>query len=616
MAKRRQRRAAPPSPAQAARRHEWRWALILVLAVIAAYLPVWRAGFIWDDDKVVTANPVMIGLGGLAKIWTSSAADICPLTLTTFWIEHALWGSAALPYHLVNVLLHAGCALLLWRVLRQLQIPGAWLGAALWALHPVQVESVAWITEMKNTESTLFYLLAILFFIQDLTAPSGRTYGLTLLFAALALAAKSSTLVLPFALLLCAWWIERRWSARSFFKIAPVFLMSLAAGLVAIWTQSSRGAADPYWSRTWPERLAAAGDSVWFYLGKLLWPQPLLTVYPRWRIDASAWSSWLPLLAVVIVFGVLWFPRNRWARPWFFAWSYFLAALLPVLGFANLAFFANSFVADHFQYLASMAPLALAGAGWKRAADLARPEKSPWPGIAAAALLAILALGAFHQATFYRSQETLWTHTLAFNPDSWTAHNNLATVLFRQGRVDDSMAEDRRGIALNPHDAEAWNNLGIAFARQGRFDDAIAALAQTAQVDPGYPDLRRNTAGIHNNYGLALLQAGRVDAAIAQHRIAARIDPDLPDIHNDLGNALLKKNDLAGAQAEYEKALALDPNYVEAHYDLGLVFAREGRLRESAAQFETALRLQPDLAPAQANLDQLRAALRQTGTAR
>jgi len=222
---------------------DWLWGLILVLSVILTYAPVWRAGFIWDDDVVLTTNPCIVGPLGLKEIWTTDAADICPLVLTTFWVEHALWGLAPLPYHLVNVLLHGACAVLLWQVLRRLRVQGAWLGAALWALHPVVVESVAWITEMKNTESGLFFLLSIIFFVSWLRAKdlNGRTGGgwnhaLTLIFAALAMAAKSSTVILPVVLCLCAWWMEGRWYWRNLARVLPMFLMAIAASAVSIWT--------------------------------------------------------------------------------------------------------------------------------------------------------------------------------------------------------------------------------------------------------------------------------------------------------------------------------------------------------------------------------------------
>src|SRR5271166_1221811 len=366
-------------------RHDWLWGLILMLAVILAYLPVWQAGFIWDDSVVLTANPCIVGPLGLKEIWTTSAADICPLTLTTFWMEHALWGlGGPLPYHLVNVLLHGACAVLLWRVLRGLRVQGAWLGAALWALHPVGVESVAWITEMKNTESGLFFLLSILYFVRWLRAKEldrrtggGWNYALTLLFAALAMASKSSTVILPVVLCLCAWWIEGRWHWRNVTRVIPVFLMAIAASAVSIWTQGFQLATvtDPQWVRTWPERLATAGDAVWFYLGKLLWPYSLIAVYPRWQIDGGQWISYLPLLAVIVILTIFWLQRRLWSRACFFAFAYFIVALLPVLGLIDNYVFHYSLVFDHFQYLASIGPLALAGTGLVRYSDFIIPRR-------------------------------------------------------------------------------------------------------------------------------------------------------------------------------------------------------------------------------------------------
>ena len=307
-------------------RRDWLWGLVLIFSVLLVYTPVWKAGFVWDDDFILTANPCIVGPLGLKEIWTTGAADICPLTLTTFWMEHALWGLNPLPYHVVNVLLHGACALLLWQVLRSLRVPGAWLGATLWALHPVSVESVAWVTEMKNTQSGLFFLLAILFFIRYLRAKnlagqtgSGWAYALTLIFGALAMASKSSTVILPVVLCLCAWWLDGRWHWRNLTRVVPMFLMAIAASTVSIWTQSAHLAsvADPRWHRTWLERLGAAGDAVWFYLSKLLWPHPLITVYPRWQIATGQWVSYLGFVATVVVLSIFWLKRQSWSRAYF-----------------------------------------------------------------------------------------------------------------------------------------------------------------------------------------------------------------------------------------------------------------------------------------------------------
>jgi len=645
---------------------DWLWGLILVLAVILVYQPVWYAGFIWDDNGHLTTNPCIVGPLGLKEIWTTKAAMICPLVLTTFWVEHALWGLAPLPYHLVNVLLHGACAVLLWRVLRSLQIPGAWLGAALWALHPVQVESVAWISEMKNTQSCLFYLLTLLFFVRWLKARDldGRTgggwnYALTLIFTALAMASKSSTVILPVVLILCAWWVEGRWHWRNLARVVPLFLMSIAAGAVSLWTQNLEGADDLKWGvPTWPERLVMTGDAVWFYLGKLVWPHPLIAIYPRWEIDAGQPLSYLPLLAVIIVPLLLWSKRESWSRPWFFAFTYFLIALLPVLGLVD------RYVADHYQYLGSMGPLALAGAGMIRLADFVIPGR-PWlQSSFCAGLLLILGMTSWQRAWVYQSEETLWTDTLARNPNCWLGHNNLGLALFQKGEVDEAIAHYHKALEINPNFAKAHNNLGYALFQKRQVDMAIEQYQKASEINPKYAEahfnlgialsqkgqvdeamaqyqkaleINPNFVEAHNNLGWELLQRGQVDEALAQFQIVLEINPNYADAHYNIGNALLQKKQVDGAIAEYQKALEIEPNFAEAHYylgnallqkkqmdgaiaeyqkaleidpfstkahnNLGIALAQKGRLNEAIAQFQEALRLKPDYGDAQKNLN-------------
>jgi protein O-mannosyl-transferase len=469
---------------------DWLLSLILISFVILAYTPVWKAAFVWDDELILTANPCIVGPLGLKEIWTTTGADICPLTLTTFWAEHALWGLNPLPYHLVNVLTHGTCAVLLWRVLRSLRMQGAWLGAALWALHPVAVESVAWITEMKNTESGLFFLLSMLFFVRWLRTKDldGRTggrwnYALSLLFAAVAMAAKSSTVILPVVLCLCAWWVEGRWHWRNVARVLPIFLMALAASALSIWTQGLQLATvtDPRWVRTWPERLATAGDAVWFYLGKLLWPHPLITNYPRWQIDAGQWVSYLPLLAVIVILFIFWLRRESGgagSRACFFAFAYFIVALLPTLGLIDIYIFRYSLVFDHFQYLAGIGPLALAGAALVRLADFIIPKK-PWLQSAlCAGLLLIVGVASWQRTWVYGSEDVLWTDTLAKNPDSWIAHSNLGNVLFRKGQVDEALKQFQKALEICPNYPEADINLGAAIFQKGQVDQAVVAHLQ------------------------------------------------------------------------------------------------------------------------------------------
>jgi hypothetical protein len=436
-------------------RRDWLWGLMLILSVILTYTPVWKAGFVWDDDSILTANPCIVGPLGLKEIWTTGAADICPLTLTTFWMEHALWGLNPLPYHVVNVLLHGACALLLWQVLRSLRVPGAWVGAALWALHPVSVESVAWVTEMKNTQSGFFFLLSILFFIRYLRAKnlagqtgSGRAYALTLIFGALAMASKSSTVILPVVLCLCAWWLDGRWHWRNLTRVVPLFLMAIAAGTVSIWTQSAHlgSVAAPRWHRTWLERLGAAGDAVWFYLSKLLWPHPLITVYPRWQIATGQWVSYLGLVATVVVLSIFWLKRQSWSRACFFAFAYFLVALLPGLGLIDNTIFRLSLVFDHLQYLASIGPLALAGTGLVLLSNSIVPKR-PWlQSSLCAGLLLILAMASWQRTLVYESSERLWTDTVTKNPDCWIGRNNLGYDLVGEGQVDKALEQFKKAL--------------------------------------------------------------------------------------------------------------------------------------------------------------------------
>jgi tetratricopeptide (TPR) repeat protein len=593
---------------------DWVWGLILLLAVILVYTPVWWAGYVWDDDVHLTANPCIIGPLGLKEIWTTHAADVCPLTLTTFWAEHKLWGLAPLPYHLVNILLHGACAILLWRVLRGLQVPGAWLGAALWALHPVQVESVAWITEMKNTESCVFFLLSILFYVKNLKEGQVErqskwkwNYSLTLLFAALALASKSSTVILPIVLCLCAWWMEGRWQWRNLLGLAPIFLMSIVAGSVSLWLVDLQGVnSDFQWVQTWPERLVTAGDAVWFYLGKLLWPHPLIAIYPRWEADAGAWFSYLPLLAVIVTGFILWLKRESWSRPWFFALGYFLVALLPVLGLLEHYFLRYSLVAFHFQYLAAMGPLALAGAGIARFADSAIPQRPSLQATLGAGALLILGILSWQRAWVYGSEETLWTDTLAKNPNCWLGYNNLGKAFSDRGQFDEAMASYQKSLAINPNYSRAHFNLGLVLSQKGEMAPAMAEYRKVLDLDPNFVDA-------HYNLANDLFQMDRVDDAIVHYRKVLEINPDHVEANNNLGYSFFEKGQIGDAIVQYRKALRVNPNFFDAHYNLGIALIQTGRIAEATAEFQEAVRLNPSDLHAQSNLARAQAMARQGG---
>lgn len=603
----------------------WVAALGLVLAVILVYLPVWWAGYIWDDDYHLTANPCIVGPAGLKEIWTTSAGQFFPLVLTTFWVEHALWGLQPLPYHLVNVLQQATCAVLLWRVLVCLRVPGAWLGAALWTLHPLQVESVAWISEMKNTQSCLFYLLAILLYVRWLQTKENQgrgnwSYALTLIFAALAMASKSSTLVLPVVLALCAWWVGGRWHWRNLVGLTPILLMSAVASVVTMWPHLAdpSAMADDQGVGSWPQRVATVGYVIWFYLGKLIWPHPLITIYPRWNIDASQGLSYLPLLLFVTILLVLWFKSKSWGRPYFFAFFYFVVALSPFLGLIDQTFWRYSFVEDHLQYLASIGPLALGGAGLARWSELAPTGKQRLRWGSCAGLLIILAVMSAHQASFYEDEETLWVHTLSQNPNCWLGYYNLGIAFEKKGQTDKAMTQYEEALKIKPNYAQAHLDLGNVFVQYGQIDDAMVQYQEVLRIKPNLAaaeidlgnifgqkgqidkaiacyqnvlsadsvDLgARDVLGVvllrekaRHNLGVVLFRGGRVDEAIVQYRKVLEANPNDADTYYTLGNALLQKGQLDEAIAQYKKSIGLKPDNIRARNSLdNALLQREGR---------------------------------------
>jgi tetratricopeptide (TPR) repeat protein len=420
-------------------------------------------------------------------------------------------------------------------------------------------------------------------------------YGLMLFFAALAMASKSSTVILPIVLCLCAWWVEGRWHRRNLVRVAPVFLMTVAASALSVWTQHLEGANDLSSVRSGPERLVTAGRVVWFYLGKLAWPHPLIFIYPRWEIDAGRWLSYLPLAALMLALLVLWRRRASWGRPYFFALAYFLAALLPVLGLVDHYFLRYSFVGDHFQYLASMGPLALAGTGITTAFGFLK--KAPrWlePSFGGVLLLSLGVL-TWRQCWMYQDEETLWRTTIARNPGCLMAYNNLGNVLQARGRISEAVEQYEAAISLNPDDAEARNNLGNALLQTGQLPEAMEQYEQALRIRPDY-------AAAHNNLGDTLLRTGRIPEAIDQYQQASRFNPDYAPMRYNLGNVLLQTGRLPEAIEQYEQCLRIEPDYPEAHNDLGSALGQTGRWQEAIAQFEQALQIKPDFAEAHYNL--------------
>jgi tetratricopeptide (TPR) repeat protein len=509
-----------------------------------------------------------------------------------------------MPYHLVNIAFHAANGILIFLILRGLRVPGAWLAAAVWVLHPVNVESVAWITELKNTQSGLFFFLAVLCFLRfEADATRRHWYGLALLCGLAALVSKPSTVVLPFVLLLCAWWQRGRWRRADMARIAPFFLLALAMSALTITEQQGDvlRAGTTEWQLGLAERTVIAGKAIWFYAAKILWPVRLTFVYPRWDVNASSLWSWLPIAALVALAVMVWRCRNRaGCRAVLFGGGFFIVALLPVLGFFDIFYLRYSFVADHFQYLACLGLISLTASAGTAICARAGQSGRGFGTLAAAIVLLILGVSTWRQAHIYQDMETLWTDTLMKNPQCWMAHDNLGNDFLQKGKLSDAIGHFEQALRIKPDYAEARYNLGTALSREGRIPEAIAQYDQALRLKPDY-------AEAHNNLGIALAQTGKLDDAIPHFEQALRINPDYDQARCNLGNVFLKEGKFAEAIAQYEQELRIKPDLAEVHYNLGIALARVGRVPEAIEHWQQTLRINPDFTPARNALLRLQA---------
>jgi tetratricopeptide (TPR) repeat protein len=642
------------------------WALAVAGAVALAYMPVYHAGYIWDDDAHVT-RPELMSLQGLWRIWFELGAtqQYYPVLHSAFWLEHWVLGSGAMGYHVVNVALHATVACLFAVVLKRVLGEGRsilanfptrqtdpaaslkpkanirigsglapvkpaaaigsaagslaadrnplcgveWLAALLFAVHPVCVESVAWISEQKNTLSAVFYLLAAWLYLEWRNTGSSRKrlYVWATAGFVLALLAKSVTATLPGGLLVVLWWRQRKLSWRAdVCPLLPWFAAGISAGLFTAWVEHSAiGAKGAQFDFSWSQRCLIAGRAAFFYLGKLLWPTHLSFIYPRWPVGAQPFWLWVYPAAALASLTVLVFARR--ARGLLAASLYFLGTLFPALGFVNVYPFVFSFVADHFQYLASLGFFSILAAGWGLWNRAAAAERGTGPGrpiggvgrrlpiAAAAGAVAILGSMTWNQCRAYRNQETLYTATLRENPDCWLAHDNLGVVLEQEGRTDEAIAHYRKALILKPDYPEGYNNLGNALARIGRRSEAIDQYARALSVRPGF-------AVAEFDWGNALGDSGRYAEAAIHYGNALRLRHEYPEAEYRLASALANSGKIGEALAHYARAIALRPDYAEAEANLGLALAMLGRADESRAHIDRAVRLKPDYAEAHAYL--------------
>jgi tetratricopeptide (TPR) repeat protein len=571
----------------------WLKAAVIVLVTLVLYIPAIGGGFVWDDDQFVVGSRMAAGTDGLRQLWlTDQPRDYFPLTSTLFWLEWRLWGPNAAGYHVTNVLLHAAAAVLLWRALERLSVPGAWLAGLIFAAHPVNVESVAWIAERKNTLSLAFYAASLLAYLKFDQGGSRRGYGLALGFFVLALLSKTSVVMLPVVLLLCAWWQRGRIRARDLLRAAPFFALSLILGLVTVWFQHRHSLAGEALGIPLPSRIAAAGCAVWFYLLKAVAPVSLCAIYPGWGPKDTAVLSIWPALALAALFALFWAFRKSWGRPFLFGLGYYVVMLLPVLGFFDMYVMKLSLVADRFQYPALIGVIALIMGLAAHGLERSGAHLGKLAPVAAASLVGVLGLHTWQQASVYDKPISLWSDTLDKNKESWTAWNNLAAAHLQLATEDDAalaLGYARMAAKLKPDHVNAHFNIGRALLLLNQPEKAVAPLREAIRLWPKF-------AEAHGSLADALYRSGEVKEALAEYHEALDLNPENAGIRYNFAAVLLKQNRLDEAAQEYRTLLDANPYFAEAHNNLARLLAGQGKIGEAVTHYREALARMPDSA--------------------
>ncbi len=547
---------------------------LIVLLTLLAYIPAMQGGYIWDDDNYVTENTDLRSFQGLANIWLEpkSSPQYYPLVFTSFWFEYHMWGPDPTGYHVVNVLLHAINAILLWMILRRLQVPGAWLAALVFAVHPVFVESVAWVTERKNVLSGLFYFSSALCLMQYfgvdavIKKPSNRNkwYVASLLLFVCALLSKTVTASLPVAMAIVLWWKNEKIGWHEATALIPFFLVGLLFGLATVWLEKHHvGALGSEWDQSLVERFLIAGRALWFYAGKLLWPVNLVFNYPRWQISSAALWQYVFPLGVILLLAGGWAFRHRLGRAPLACMLFFCATLFPALGFFNVFPFRYSYVADHFQYLAGVGILVLfIGGAAQLAARLSlRLQKAA--GALGVAILIVLFVLTWHQGHLYKDLRTLWTTTLKQNPSSALAHYNLGLMMAKEGNLEEGTRHLYEALRLVPDSPDIHNIVGVALVKLERFGEAESHFSEAVRLRPEFTEARYYLA-------LLLVRNKRIDEAIEHLSIAVQLQPDYAAAHFELGRLLGSQGLIEKAAYHFSETVRIQPENESARKHLQL----------------------------------------------
>jgi protein O-mannosyl-transferase len=591
---------------------------IIIVSIFLAYYPCLQGGFIFDDDILLTDNHLIKASDGPYQFWfTVNAEEYYPVANTMFWIEWRIWGMNPTGYHVVNVIIHIADALLIWFILRKLSISGAFLAAMIFAVHPVNVESVAWIAQLRNVLAMLFLLLSIWCYLQSETQPRPKQRGyrpdvdiwyfLGLTAFMLGMLSKGSVAVLPIILLGIILWLRkikeadasklnkgvvgRKASEKNNFLypltewdllgIAPFVVAAVGFTAVNIWFQT-HGTGQVIRSAGFVERLLGAGGVVWFYIYKAILPINLVFVYPQWHINAGNLLWWMPLMVTLAVTAVLWRYRKGWSRPFFFAWGFFCVALVPVMGFADVGYMKYSLVADHYQHIAIIGIISLVAAGWREWNQRPRGVKRGMATAVAFVTVGALTLLTWQQSGIYRDAITLYEYTLKKNPECWMAQNNLGKALLNTNKKQEAIYHFQKAIHLKSDYPEAHYNLGIELAKTGRIQEAIEQYETAAKYKPEMFEA-------YNNLGAVLFQQGRPLDAIKYYKQSLQINPEIPEAQNNLGLALIQTGQPMEAIGHCEQAIRLRPDYLNAYNTLIFAYVRTDQPTKAIATARKAL---------------------------
>jgi len=611
---------------------------LIILAGLWVFSPALRGNWLWDDGWYVPGNPLLNSTAGLGKLWLTpgSWVEYYPIEETVLWLQWNLWHNETLGYHLTTLSLHLANALMVWHLLAKLGLRFGWLGGLFFAIHPVQVESVAYMVELKNTLSLQPFLWAMCFWIDYESGHRPRDYLCALGLFLVAMLCKISMAPFPVVILLYSWWKRGRIGWNDLKASAPFFLAALTLSemtiLSGIWYRPVVAHVSP--DQIVPlggffSRLACAGLNLSFYLWNFFWPVGLIPIYPLWSVDPPSLIQFLPWPIFGAIAYFCWRHRGTWGRHVLFGLGFFVLMLAPFLGFIEVSYMNFTWVMDHLLYLPGIGLIGLLMAALEQA-EIRATRAFRLGGIGVIATVLILMACTSHlYAGAFTSDEVLWNYTLQRNPGAWPARNNLGVDLKQAGKTTEALAQYQEALKIRPNYASAYNNLGDTYLAIGDLPHARENLEHALQLDPEYAEAHNNLANVlvqmnqlaeakkhfeeavrifprfalaQNNLGKLHMQMGEPIDAIKQYKAALAIDPEFADAHFDLGNAFQANGQFQAAKEQYDMALRINPRFLEAYNNLGAALNNLGQLEEAVNVLNAVLQLNPRFADAHNNL--------------